>query len=389
MVIDNHHHIIFVSQGQLGDCWFLGALAVLGAHPNLLMSCFWPFRDGPEAKTPDGTIVKPDMTGRTPDCFKEYGFYVLRFFKDSTVIYVIIDDTLPANKKDNNLVFAHCKDNNILWVPIIEKAYAKLHGNYKALIGGFAHYALGDLTGYCPRLVVTKPGLNGFTKPYDQEQLWTLLTNNIKWGSLMGCSIQSDPGHTAKVEHDAGLGLMFGHAYSLLDCNEVDPVDDQIDKRYVYNGKFRLVKVRNPWGRKEWEGSFADETPERNRYDPMIKKAFNKGNSEDVEEDTNDGTFLIPFYEWFQRYNNLFLAVKFPSSWCGRRCRGEWSGKVGGNRQQEDFFNNPKIKIKLKDSRPGDAEREIFVGIYIRDSRMRLGVNYYHVREIICRMNMK
>jgi len=35
-----------------------------------------------------------------------------------------------------------------LWVPLIEKAYAKLHGCYESLISGFIDDALSDLTGF-------------------------------------------------------------------------------------------------------------------------------------------------------------------------------------------------------------------------------------------------
>ena len=40
---------------------------------------------------------------------------------------------------------------NELWVMLLQKAFAKSVGSYEALIGGFAHEALIDLTG-CPTL---------------------------------------------------------------------------------------------------------------------------------------------------------------------------------------------------------------------------------------------
>ena len=35
------------------------------------------------------------------------------------------------------LFFAHCRDQNETWLPLLEKAYAKAHGDYAALAGGW------------------------------------------------------------------------------------------------------------------------------------------------------------------------------------------------------------------------------------------------------------
>jgi hypothetical protein len=112
-----------VIQGELGDCWFISALSVLGANESLLKECFW-----------EG------------DKFKDLGLYVLRFVKDCHLFFVCVDDRIPVKAKNGRVVFGNCRDGNELWVPIIEKAYAKLHGSYKALIGGYSHYGLADLT---------------------------------------------------------------------------------------------------------------------------------------------------------------------------------------------------------------------------------------------------
>ena len=65
-----------------------------------------------------------------------YGIYVLRFCKGHSWYHLVIDDKLPRTKRSLSLVFARCRDRMELWVPFIEKAYAKLHNNYKSIVGG-------------------------------------------------------------------------------------------------------------------------------------------------------------------------------------------------------------------------------------------------------------
>jgi calpain len=46
-------------------------------------------------------------------------------------------------------LYGHCADPTEFWVPLMEKAYAKLHGNYEAINGGSMAEALVDLSGGC------------------------------------------------------------------------------------------------------------------------------------------------------------------------------------------------------------------------------------------------
>ena len=334
-----------VIQGNLGDCWFLGALAVMGANEKLLQDCFWRL-----------------------DSFKNYGLFVVRFFKDCSLIYVIVDDRIPVKNKDGKIIFASCKDPNELWVPLVEKAYAKLHGCYKALIGGYSHHALSDMTGYCPKLITLKPGFPGYSESLDKEEVWKLLQRYRSWNCLMGTSIQSNPKQNQKVEAEAGMGLHMGHAYSFMDIGEIE------DKNA--GGKMRLVKLRNPWGKGEWEGSYGDRSEERERAEinEEITKYF-KVDHEDIEVNFMDGSFFMPFDAWLERFTSLFVAINFPESWTGKRTQGFWSGESGGNREMGSWISNPKIRMKI-DGEKADY-KHVFVGLYTRDSRLNLGVDYF------------
>jgi hypothetical protein len=54
---------------------------------------------------------------------------------------------LTARKGGKSLYFARSGTPGETWVPLIEKAYAKLHGDYQSLNGGYSAEAIEDLTG--------------------------------------------------------------------------------------------------------------------------------------------------------------------------------------------------------------------------------------------------
>jgi hypothetical protein len=90
----------------------------------------------------------------------------MRFFKDFSWRYVIIDKYLPT--VDYMLCFAKCLDEEELWVPLIEKAYAKLTGCYQALTSGNIDDGLVDMTGYA----CEKPKYNFSYMEKHKEEIW-------------------------------------------------------------------------------------------------------------------------------------------------------------------------------------------------------------------------
>ena len=72
----------------------------------------------------------------------------------------------------------------------------------------------------------------------------------------MGCS-RSNAGEV-EVEIDGEkTGIIGGHAYGLMDAFEI--ADEHATNA---RGNHRLMRVRNPWGQKEWNGKWSDRSQE-------------------------------------------------------------------------------------------------------------------------------
>ena len=66
-------------------------------------------------------------------------------------------------------------------------------------------------------------------------EFWNDLVNWLEEDKfLVGCSYQDANGK----EQDTGMGIMSGHAYSILEGHQIN-----------HNGRtIKLIKIRNPWG---------------------------------------------------------------------------------------------------------------------------------------------
>ena len=110
-----------INQGQLGDCYFLAALSSLAEFEDRVKAMF----------------VTKEVNAA--------GIYMVRMFINGNEQPVIVDDFLPV-KKNGSCAFATSKDGE-LWVSILEKAWAKLHGTYARTEGGLPCFAANHIMG--------------------------------------------------------------------------------------------------------------------------------------------------------------------------------------------------------------------------------------------------
>uniref|UniRef100_A0A0G4F2L8 Calpain catalytic domain-containing protein n=1 Tax=Chromera velia CCMP2878 TaxID=1169474 RepID=A0A0G4F2L8_9ALVE len=258
-----------------------------------------------------------------------------------------------------------------IWPILVEKAYAKLHGSFRALEGGLVHLALGDLTGGWGDVLPLKPltrqaqqqqqrqqgqmpegmpgpgsagvGLaegggsssssstaavvssalqgGGFSQwqpasAYSQEQLWDRVRSAHVRGFLLGAGTgvraSEVMGHSVSA-----LGIVRGHAYAILDVRDVDG--------------FRLVKLRNPWGavldrRRSfggpgdasqggvWLGEFCDGSPSWTvRLLNLLgeRRAVQRRRRFGDAGGPGDGTFWLLFADFCEEFDDVYICRVF------------------------------------------------------------------------------
>ena len=106
--------------------------------------------------------------GVFPPIFHKYrakGLYVLRIFKNFNWIYVIVDERIPVKKEKKGTsrvpVFGRCTSAHEMWVALLEKAYAKMHGCYGNLISGYIDEGIQELTGFQSEKVIIRDEKTG------------------------------------------------------------------------------------------------------------------------------------------------------------------------------------------------------------------------------------
>ena len=209
------------------------------------------------------------------------------------------------------LAFSKAKRQQ-LWVPLIEKALAKLTGCYANVESGRLAEALGLLTGAPCETLELRPGVNddGESRPLDTDLLWSKVMSYQSAGFLMGASVSSrgprgedDRSARERAAAAEAMGLITDHAYSLLGAMACEGA--------------RLVKLRNPWGRGEWRGEYAPGShlwTERLRREAAACHSGDGGEGGARSAEGGAGEFWMSWKDFLTYYATL-EACKLRPDW--------------------------------------------------------------------------
>ncbi|RLN15213.1 hypothetical protein BBJ28_00012554 [Nothophytophthora sp. Chile5] len=324
-----------VRVGRLDDAWLLSALSILAAS------------GGVDDGKVDPLIDRLFVTKQT----SLTGAYALRLFQNCQWETVIVDDFFPV--VDDSIeretsaadvevsvsagaAFAHSRDFEELWVPLVEKAFAKYYGGYAALERGYVHHALRMLSGCECEEVFLAPATRGALKKTLWQQLRLFSKNRFLLGAASLPSEHADPALRAS-------GLVFDACYVIYDVRDVDGA--------------QLLKLRNPPGdHPEWKGDWSDTS---RLWTRRLRKRLDVRTGSDAGD---DNTFWMSFDDFCHAFRALYVCRYYdPHKWSVRVMHARFSradATASGlptlhNPSGSGLENNPHFSLRV--SRPTEV----------------------------------
>uniref|UniRef100_A0A8C8VGI5 Calpain-10 n=1 Tax=Pelusios castaneus TaxID=367368 RepID=A0A8C8VGI5_9SAUR len=307
-----------VKQGILGDCWFLCACVALQKSNYLLTK-----------------VIPPGQPCWTDETYT--GCFTCQVWQFGHWVEVTIDDRLPC--LGGKLCFSHCQTEDVFWLPLLEKVYAKVHGSYEQLWAGQVADALVDLTGgLAERWTLKDPGrsIEGERTGRVLEKMVFRRLMNLRERCVISCSVLSS--------RQGASELGEFHAFVVLDMCDLSRGSGK---------EIILLRIRNPWGRRCWKGPWREGGPGWSQLDPAV--------ASELLSQIQEGEFWVEEEEFFKEFDEI--TVGFPvteegqlqslytekvlshaQNLCGSWVKGQ---TAGGCRNNSSFPINPKFWLRI------------------------------------------
>ncbi|XP_029463491.1 calpain-6 isoform X2 [Rhinatrema bivittatum] len=338
-------------QGKLGNCWFVAACSCLAIKEKLWQKVIVNWKN-------------QEWDRKNPK--KYMGIFRFHFWCLGKWTEVVIDDRLPT--VEGELIYCHSNVKNEFWSALLEKAYAKLAGSYEALDGGNTADAVVDFTGAVAEHLDLSQGKYR-QDLIEQTKLFEDILKAYNRGGLISCSIL--PSSSADLEAVTELGLVKGHAYSVTAVRKV-----RLGRRSFCPSKVEklfMIRMRNPWGKREWRGAWSDGSEEWKKVSQSERQSMGLTVAD-------DGEFWMTFEDWCKNFTKVDIGriintsyFSIHKTWEKKLMRGAWSrnsdpllDRSGGCfNNKVTFLQNPQYVFDIK-----KAEDTALISLQQKDQRV-------------------
>jgi calpain-15 len=247
-IFNDHVSPLDITQGALRNYNFLCSISCLAEIPGFIENLF---------------VTKENA----------YGFYSVKVCRDGVWKNIIVDDYIPCGKDSNTLCFSQTLGGEV-WVSVLEKVWAKVKGSYENTELCSISDCLRDLTGAPARVL------------FCNKILWEEVVTSISKNYIICASASSNSSSQKLLE---SMGLIGSLAYAVLRVAEVPD---------------KIVKLRNPWSKVEWNGDWSDKSA---KWTEALKQQLQLTQVE-------DGTFWMSFKDFIEYFSYVTICETVPNN---------------------------------------------------------------------------
>jgi hypothetical protein len=205
--------------------------------------------------------------------------------------WIMLDDFVPCDES-GCMIFAssHKHHSPSAWACLFEKAMTKLFGQER---GGYRETAHSPE--YAGRLLELLTGVA--CKEYDvmKQKDWTKLHKLLTIGQ--DCRIGAATVTKRELRKSKAQGIVTGvgvHGYTVMKTIEI---------KSKFKKPHKLLRLRNTWGRFEWQGPWSDDSPQFKEHHRLLETPGG-----------DDGSFWISVEDFSALFQGIY-AVIIPKEW--------------------------------------------------------------------------
>lgn len=128
------------------------------------------------------------------------------------------------------------------------------------------------------------------------DKFWKEELSQVNEEFLFGCATGRFDNWQGGGKQTDRKGIQPRHAYSIMEAREEKEGEEKV---------IRLLKIRNPWGEREWTGPWGDGTIE---WTPEWLELLN-------HKFADDGIFWISYEDWLKKFHFLDRTRLFNTKW--------------------------------------------------------------------------